>query len=252
MIGLFDSGVGGLFIWRKLKEEFPEASTMYIADQAYAPYGEKTREEIVARATRVVRTLIQHGAQMVVVACNTATVNAIDSLRATFPDTPIVGIEPAVRLAAQASDAIVVLGTNSTVANPRYRQLVEEVAPNKQVWNIGAPELVRQVESGNVTDTTVLSQKLTQPVFEGADSLVIGCTHFSFLTPAIQRAWPQLRIFDGADGVVKRAITLADDLELGDEDHSHDTMVTTGKPTTVSFLDPAVELHHIELANQEA
>ena len=247
MIGIFDSGVGGLFVWQRLKEELPGASTTYIADQAFAPYGEKTRSEITERAKRVVRTLVEHGADMVVIACNTATVNAVEELRAEFPELPIVGIEPAIKPAAQASDNIVVLGTNSTVSNPRYRELVAQYAEGKEVWNIGAPELVHQVESGDLVDTTVLSQKLTQPVFEGADSLVVGCTHFSFLIPAIKHGWPQLRIFDGADGAIRRAVTLAEDLGIDDDDYPTDTLLTTGEAKKLSFIYPSLELRHVDL-----
>lgn len=251
MIGIFDSGVGGLAVWQRLKAELPGASTMYLADSAFAPYGEKSSADIVERSKRVVRTLVEHGARMIVVACNTATVNAIDELREEFPDTPIVGIEPAVKPAAAASDAIIVLGTNSTVNNSRYRALVDEFAAGKQVWNLGAPELVRQVESGDLDDTTYLSQKLTQPVFEGASALVIGCTHFSFLVPTIQRSWPHLQIFDGADGVVRRAETIANDLGIDDEESPTDTFVTTGEPRTVTFVDPTVSFTHINLASSD-
>jgi glutamate racemase len=252
MIGLFDSGVGGLAVWEKLKDMMPGASTLYLADSAFAPYGEKSAADIVERSKRVVRTLIEHGARMVVVACNTATVNAIDALREEFPDTPIVGIEPAIKPAATASDAIIVLGTKSTVSNPRYHALVDEYAAGKQVWNIGAPELVHQVERGDLADTTNLSSILTQPVFEGASALVIGCTHFSFLTPTIQKSWPHLQIFDGADGVVRRAETIANDLGIDDDEQPTDAFVTTGEPRTVQFVNPPISLRHIELSeNQE-
>ena len=249
MIGIFDSGVGGLSVWQKLKDELPGASTMYLADSAFAPYGEKNQGEIIDRSKRVARTLIEHGATMILIACNTATVNAIDALRDEFPETPLVGIEPAIKPAAAVSDAIVVLGTNSTVNNARYRALVDDHAPDKQVWNIGAPELVHQVERGDLIDTTILSQKLTQPVFEGASALVIGCTHFSFLIPTIEKSWPHLQIFDGADGAVRRAETIAADLNLDDDDHPTDTFVTTGPPRTVTFTDPPTTFTHLELSN---
>ncbi len=251
MIGVFDSGVRGLSVWQRLKDELPGASTMYVADSAFAPYGEKSSAQIVERSKQVARTLIEHGARMIVVACNTATVNAIEELRGEYPDTPIVGIEPAIKPAAQASEAIIVLGTNSTVSNPRYHALVDEHTSGHHIWNIGAPELVHQVESGNLTDTTNLSQRLTQPVFEGASALVIGCTHFSFLVPTIQHSWPHLQIFDGAEGVVRRAETIAYDLGLDDEEHPTDTFVTTGDPRTVTFIDPPITFRHIELTDAQ-
>ena len=116
-----------------------------------------------------------------------------------------------------------------------------------EVRAFGAPELVRQVESGDLTETTLLSQKLTQPVFEGANALVIGCTHFSFLVPTIEKSWPHLQTFDGAEGAVRRAETIANDLGLDDEESPTDTFVTTGPPRTVTFIDPPIIFTHIEL-----
>ncbi len=244
---MFDSGVGGLSVWQRLKEELPGASTIYLADAAFAPYGEKSTADIVERSRRVVATLVEHGARMIVVACNTATLNAIEALREEFPDTPIVGIEPAIKPAAQAHEAIIVLGTNSTVSNPRYHALIDEHTSGHHLWNIGAPELVHQVESGKLSDTTLLSQKLTQPAFEGASALVIGCTHFSFLVPTIRKSWPHLQIFDGADGVIRRAESIANDLGLDDEAQPIDQFLTTGNPRTVTFINPPITFRHVEL-----
>lgn len=246
MIGICDSGVGGLIVYQKLKKLLPDASYIYLADQAYAPYGERTQAEITSRMKLVVELLIQKGATIVVIACNTATVNAIDELRLSFPKIPIVGMEPAIKPAAAAADKIIVLGTNSTVHNTRYRSLVDHYASGKTVWNVGAPELVRQVESGKLDKTDLLWAKIDPYIIEGAQALVVGCSHFSFLIPIIQQLWPELQIFDGADGVARRANELRASIGValsGDEDH----FVTTGTAKDVAFLNPPITFEHIDL-----
>lgn len=245
MIGICDSGVGGLIVYQKLKELLPDASYIYLADQAYAPYGERTQEEITQRMKLVVQFLIQEGATVVVIACNTATVNAIDELRTTFPEVPIVGMEPAIKPAAAAADKIIVLGTNSTVHNTRYRSLVDHYASGKMVWNVGAPELVRQVESGKLDRTDLLWAKIDPYIIEGAQALVVGCSHFSFLIPIIQKLWPELQIFDGADGVARRAHDLRESIgiAIGGEVNR---FVTTGLAKEVTFLNPPITFEHVD------
>lgn len=246
MIGICDSGVGGLIVYQKLKALLPNASYVYLADQAYAPYGERTQEEIVARMKLVVRFLVNNGATMVVIACNTATVNAIDELRQGFPAIPLVGMEPAIKPAAAIADRIIVLGTNSTVHNQRYQELVTQHAADKTVWNVGAPELVRQVEAGELGRVDILKAKLDPYIVAGAQALVIGCSHFSFLIPTIQQLWPDLQIFDGADGVARRASTL-NEAKDPVATPSIDRFLTTGTAKTVTFLQPTIALDHIEL-----
>lgn len=203
MIGIFDSGVGGLFIYRKLKKSLSNQGFVYLADQAYAPYGYRTRSEVVERSLKITDLLVKKGAKLIVVACNTATVNAIDELRQAF-GLPIVGIEPAVKPALAHHQKVIVLATHSTVKNRRYHQLVKRFVGNKAVWHVGATELVSQVELGSLDDATILKKKISKLIDLGATALVIGCTHFSYLKPLVKSTWSQLEVFDGADGVVKR------------------------------------------------
>ena len=247
MIGICDSGVGGLIVYQKLKAVLPNAPYIYLADQAYAPYGERTQAEIVERMKRVVRFLVDAGAEMIVIACNTATLNAIDELRLSFPDTQLVGMEPAIKPAAAVANKIIVLGTNSTVHNVRYQGLVDKYAQGKTVWNIGAPELVRQVEAGELDRIDLLQEKIQPLVDQGAEALVIGCSHFSFLIPAIQKRWPQLQIFDGADGVVRRAVELRSTSLIMDIGQPDEKFVTTGSVRTISFLPTSVTFHTVVL-----
>jgi glutamate racemase len=246
MIGICDSGVGGLIVYQKLKALLPDASYIYLADQAYAPYGERTQAEITARMKLVAELLIQEGATIVVIACNTATVNAIDELRLSFSELPIVGMEPAIKPAAATADKIIVLGTNSTVHNTRYRALVDHYASGKMVWNVGAPELVRQVEAGKLDRTDLLWAKIDPYIIEGAQALVVGCSHFSFLIPIIQKLWPELQIFDGADGVARRAYNLRTSIGAALPDEV-DRFMTTGLSKEVTFLNPPVTFEHVDL-----
>lgn len=243
MVGICDSGVGGLVVYRKLKALLPRTPFIYLADQAYAPYGERSQAEIAARMKLVTQFFLDRGAAAIVIACNTATVNAVDELRATFPHLGIVGMEPAIKPAAAAADKIIVLGTNSTVRNARYRTLVDQYAAGKTVWHVGAPELVRQVEAGELDRTDLLAAKLQPLVDQGAEALVVGCSHFSFLVPAIQRQWPSLQIFDGADGVARRAAEVA----AGQSSSGTDAFYSTAHPDPVRFIDPPISFEHVAL-----
>ncbi len=244
MTGICDSGVGGLIVYQKLRGLRPAEQYVYLADQAYAPYGERTQPEIAGRMKQVAAFFVEHGATVVVIACNTATVNAVDALRTAFPDIAFVGMEPAVKPAAAVAGKIVVLGTNSTVGNARYRALVDRVAAGKSVWHVGAPELVRQVEAGELGRADQLRARLQPFVDQGAEAVVVGCSHFSFLVPTITRIWPGLRVFDGADGTAKRAASL-----LADEPSAtgRPAFFTTGPATTVTFLPKPIAFAHTEL-----
>lgn len=249
MIGVFDSGVGGLAVTLPLRRELPNVDLVYLADAAFAPYGEHTQAEIVGRMLQVTQRFHDRGVRLLVIACNTATVNAIDELRLAFPDMTFVGIEPAIKPATAVCDRIIVLGTNSTVANERYRALVEQFATGKQFWNIGAPELVRQVEAGDLEGTDLLAAKLQPMIDDGAEAVVIGCTHFSFLIPTIQKQWPQLQLFDGAEAVVRRTVDMASKkpptLKVGGGETE---FFTTGSNRIVSFVGPPVTFQHAKLS----
>lgn len=246
MIAVIDSGVGGLSVYLPLRSRLPEADILYLADAQFAPYGIKSREEITRRLYELAGWLVSRGVRLLVLACNTATVNAIEDLRRTFPSLRIVGIEPAIKPAAEQCDRIVVLGTQSTVENDRYQALVARYAEGKRVWNVGAPELVRQVEAGRLTDPTELDRLLNVAVRE-PEAVVIGCTHFSFLKATIHAHWPQLEIFDGADGVVAETVKWASMRGLLPEGEGRSAFFTTGPERTVQFVSPPIVFHHVEI-----
>jgi glutamate racemase len=207
-IGIFDSGVGGLSVLREIRRELPFENLLYVADSGYAPYGDRPPAFVQQRARTVVEFLIGQGAKAIVVACNTATAVAVDSLRSTFT-LPIVAIEPAVKPAAATtrSGVVGVLATTNTLTSAKFAKLVEQYANGASVLTHASPGLVEQVESGDLTGerTRALVERYVDPLLEeGADTLVLGCTHFPFLTPLIQEiAGPNVAVIDPAVAVAR-------------------------------------------------
>lgn len=189
-IGIFDSGVGGLSVLRHLREQLPHEQLLYVADSAYAPYGGKSPQEIQARSLAIAEFLVDQGAKALVVACNTATVAAIAVLRARF-SLPVIGMEPAVKpaVAATRSGVVGVLATTGTLQSAQFAALLESYGKNVQVVTQGCPGLVECVERGELDSiqTRALLQCYLAPLLAaGADTLVLGCTHYPFLRPLIE------------------------------------------------------------------
>lgn len=191
-IGFFDSGVGGLCIRDAVRALLPREDTVYIADSAHCPYGNKSPEEVRALAQAHTRTLLEKGCKMVVVACNTATAAAIDALRAGWPDVPFVGMEPAVKPAAlrSTSGVVGVLATQGTFNGRLYRETCARCAKKTVVLMCVADEFVTLVERGETSGPraeAVVRAKVEPLLAAGADHLVLGCTHFPHLKPLIEQ-----------------------------------------------------------------
>ncbi|MDJ0755082.1 MAG: glutamate racemase [Ardenticatenaceae bacterium] len=237
-IGIFDSGVGGLTVWRHVREQMPKVPLFYVADQAHVPYGRRSAAEITRFSERITRFLIAQGAAVVVVACNTATAAAVDYLRRTFPDTPIVGMEPAVKPAAAATQngKIGVLATAGTFQSQRYSALLSRFARELVVLENPCPGLVEQIERGaSGADKTrqLLQQFLTPMVDEGIDTLILGCTHYPFARPLIEEiAGPAVQIIDPAPAVARQAVRVYPypDALLGDPSSLFWTTAASGRP----------------------
>ncbi len=212
MIGIFDSGAGGLSVWKELITILPSEDYYYISDAEYCPYGPKCKEIVEKRAETISSYLINKGAEIIVVACNTATAAAISHLRQTF-DTPFVGMEPAVKPAAQLTQTgvIGVLATQGTFKGELYHSTSEKYAKNKQVKIIekvgeGLVELVEQGKTQTPEAEAIVRKYIEPMIEEGADCVVLGCTHYPFLTPVIEKvAANRLKIFNPAPAVAKRA-----------------------------------------------
>lgn len=189
-IGIFDSGVGGLSVLRHIRAELPHEELLYVADSAHAPYGGKTPQLIQARSLALAEFLLEQGAKALVVACNTATAAAIGMLRGRF-DLPVVGMEPAVKpaVAATRSGVVGVLATTGTLKSAQFAALLENYGRKVRVVTQGCPGLVECVERGELEapKTRALLAGYIQPLLdEGADTLVLGCTHYPFLRPLIE------------------------------------------------------------------
>lgn len=189
-IGVFDSGVGGLSVLRHVRAMLPGEDLLYVADSAHAPYGDKSVQFIEARAVAIAEFLVARDAKALVVACNTATAAAIVALRQRF-DLPIVGMEPAVKPAAEAtrSGVIGVLATSGTLDSGKFAELVQRFGSQARVIVQPCPGLVEQVELGDLAGplTRRLLEGFIAPLLDaGADTLVLGCTHFPFLQPLLR------------------------------------------------------------------
>ena len=191
-IGVFDSGVGGLSVLQHIRQTLPHERLIYVADSGHVPYGDKTTDYIEQRSHTLTRFLIGQGADAVVIACNTATAAAVASLRSEF-SLPIIGMEPAVKpaVAATRSGVVGVLATIGTLESARFAALLERYGEEVEIVTQGCPGLVEQVELGELSSarTFELVKRYTIPLLErGADTLILGCTHYPFLAPLIQDA----------------------------------------------------------------
>ena len=209
-IGIMDSGIGGLSVHNHIKALLPEERLVYVADTAYCPYGTRPVEEIIRRCDLITRFLLKNGAKIIVLACNTATAAAIDTLRITYPHTLIVGMEPAIKPAVlhTKSGIVGVLATHGTFMGSLYNRTLATFAGDVKVLEKVGEGWVEAVERGELKSkkTEELVRKTIVPMLEaGADHLVLGCTHYPFLIPVILKiAGPGVTIVDPAPAVARR------------------------------------------------
>jgi len=210
-IGVFDSGLGGLSVLAALRARLPDAALHYIADSAWAPYGERGDGDIAARSLHLAHRLRDEGAQALVVACNTATAVAVDALRAAMPGVPIVGVEPGLKpaLAATRNGRVAVMATTATVRSPRMQALVARLAPpdgGTHVHLQACDGLAAAIESGDARALQAAVARHGAAVqASGADTVALGCTHYVFALDAIQAALgPGVVLVDTAQAVARR------------------------------------------------
>ena len=236
-IGLFDSGVGGLSIWRAIRRLLPRESMVFFADSGHVPYGEKTTAELEDLTARITRFLLDRDCKLIVVACNTATVHAIAYLRERYPDVPFVGVVPVVKTLARRTrtGTIAVLSTPATSQSPYLAGLIREFAAGKRVVNVGCDGLENAVEAGSLRsrETVALLERYLEPVRQsGADVVGLGCTHYPFLRSRIKRMLgPGVRLFDPSRPVARRVRQLLAERDAFAEDPApRFEFYTTGDP----------------------
>jgi len=223
-IGIFDSGVGGLSILRHIRAQLPHEHLLYVADTGFAPYGDKSEDVVAARSLAVARFLVARGAKALVVACNTATISAVKLLRESFPDMPIVGVEPGLKPAAGASrnGKIGVLATERTLAGAKFLQLRDQISATTGAEFLLRPcrGLVEQIELGDVETTRQLLRHYITPLLEqGADTLVLGCTHYPLVRASIEDVIADsgahgIVLVDTGDAVARQLVRLLDASQL--------------------------------------
>jgi glutamate racemase len=207
-IGLFDSGIGGTSIWREIHKLLPSESTIYLADSKNAPYGIKTKEEIIALSIKNTEFLLEKNCKMIVVACNTATTNAISVLRHKY-DVPFVGIEPAIKPAAlnSSTKTIGILATQGTINSELFHQAVLNFPEVKIIEQVGHG-LVQLIEEGAINNPevkTILTTYLQPMIAKNIDFLVLGCSHYPYLIPIIKEILPSpIQIIDSGEAVAKQ------------------------------------------------
>lgn len=242
-VGVFDSGVGGLSVLREIRRELPGEDLLYVADSGYAPYGNKSDEAIKKRAIAISRFLVSESAKAIVVACNTATGIAIDTLRSRF-SVPVVAIEPAVKPAVLSTRSTVVgvLATRQTLSGSKFSRLLVACGADVQILLQPCPGLVEQVEKGDLSSqaTRLLVEQYVIPLLaKGADTLVLGCTHYPFLIPVIRAiAGPSVSIIDPAAAVareLRRRLQMSDLLSRRAQPGT-ERFWTSGSPETVQSV----------------
>jgi glutamate racemase len=221
-IGVFDSGVGGLSILREIHALLPYTRTLYFADQEHVPYGPRSMDEVRTFAERISGFLIEQGACIIVVACNTASAAALHYLRSTYPQVPFVGMEPAVKPAAISSQnrRVGVLATPATFQGELFASVVERFAQGVQVLEQTLPGLVEQIELGRLDhpETKAILVKGIQPLMDkGVDTLVLACTHYPLVVPLIQEiAGPNINVIDPAPAIARQTFRVWDQLALSE------------------------------------
>ena len=213
-IGVFDSGIGGLTVANAISDLLPRENLVYIADTARAPYGPRPPRDILTFSLGLTEGLLNLGCKMIVVACNTATAHAIDTLREFYPHVPFVGMEPAVKPAARGR-RILVMATAATLASARYRELRDKHLIGKHLLETSCPGLVEMIESADPGIPAYLATLLAEAREDEVDTVVLGCTHFPFVSEEIAALLgPDTNIIDPAPAAARQVERLLREREL--------------------------------------
>lgn len=217
-IGLFDSGIGGTSIWNEIHSLLPHENTIYLADSKNAPYGLKSKQEIIDLSFKNTELLLKNNAKIIVVACNTATTNAINELRAEY-DVPFIGIEPAIKPAANLSktQTIGILATKGTLNSELFHEKLSLYSNIKVIEQIGHG-LVQLIENGDIDSSEMnelLESYLKPMVEQNIDYLVLGCSHYPYLIPQIKKIIPtHIKIIDSGEAVARQTKKILEDFNL--------------------------------------
>ncbi len=258
-IGIIDSGLGGLSVWKDITVLLPHESTLYVGDHAYVPYGNKGASFIRKRIIAILRWFTSQNVKLAVIACNTATVAGIDKYRKTFPKLPIIGVVPVVKTAAHDTKTghFAVLTTEFTAKSSYHTDLIKQYAKDRHVTTIGCPNLVTLIEDGTVSGRVIHEElsKLLSPVKKSTiDIIALGCTHYPFIIREIQSIiGKNVRLLDSGEAVArhtKRILEHNNDLRVSETPPKH-RLYTTGSATHVTriaskLLARPISVNHID------
>lgn len=247
-IGFFDSGVGGTSIWKEVIQLLPREHSIYLSDSKNAPYGEKPIEEIIALSKKNTERLLAMGCKIIVVACNTATTNAIQILRDTYP-LPIIGIEPAIKPAALKSQtkSIGILATKGTLSSKLFSKTSELYSENINIIEVVGNGLVSLIEQGkqNSAEIKELLSKLLKPMLDARiDYLVLGCSHYPYLLPVLKEILPaDVTIIDSGEAVARQTkkVLLENELMNTSTNNSKHLLYSNADPDILAKLVAAEE-----------
>ncbi len=241
-IGLFDSGIGGTSIWKEVHKLLPNENTIYLADSKNAPYGLKSKDEIIFLSKKNTEFLLENNCKIIVVACNTATTNAIKELRAVY-DVPFIGIEPAIKPAANQSktQTIGILATKGTLTSELFHKTAANFTDTQIIEQIGHG-LVQLIESGNINSLetkNLLEEYLLPMVEKNIDYLVLGCSHYPYLIPQIKKIIPKhIKIIDSGEAVAKQTknILLEKNLLVTKHEKGESIFYTNANPDVLKSI----------------
>ena len=254
-IGIFDSGIGGLTVTNAMQQALPTERLLYFADTVHIPYGQRSLEEVRQFSTAITRVLIAADCKLLVIACNTASAAALAHLRAHFPTVAFVGMEPAVKPAVEQtlSGVVGVIATTATFQSAVYASVVGRFAKDVEVIHQPCPGLVQQIEAGELeTDHTekMLRGWLEPMLAKNIDALVLGCTHYPFVRPLIERILgPSVRIIDPAPAVAKQVDRILEQRDLNAPAKQVGGLVayTSGATEQFTALLPLLGLEQMEV-----
>ena len=252
-IGIFDSGIGGTSIWGEIQELLPLENCIYLADSKNAPYGEKPEEKILALSIKNTEFLLSKGCKLIVVACNTATTNAIDYLRENY-NVPFIGIEPAIKPAAinSKSKIVGVLATKGTLSSSLFHSTSKNHAAGITILEQRGTGLVEMIENGHLEseELYLLLESYIMPMLEkGMDYLVLGCTHYPYLIPLLQKMLPEnVTIIDSGQAVARQTKSVLEQNNLltnSNELGTHQFFTNGDEKVLASILSPAKVKHSV-------
>jgi glutamate racemase len=254
-IGIFDSGVGGLSVLREIRKQIPDSPIIYFGDQIHVPYGPRDLEEVYSLSKVITQFLLGLGAGIIVVACNTASAAALYLLREEFPDIPFVGMEPAVKPAAEKTHTgrVGVLATPATFQGKLYNSVVERFAKNVKIYQNTCSGLVQEIEKGNFKgiETRKILENALYPMLENKiDSVVLGCTHYPFVIPLIKEiVGPEVTVIDPAPAVAKQTMRILSNVDDSgtDRNQNNTILLTSGSIKEFENFINLIEINNYEV-----